>query len=304
VVFVPRQVVLTELNKDKSEVRTGFDIFTDNGNSLNMGPATNYTGGLTIDGTNTGDTLTLDLSHDNPILSGGLTFNAGAGNHGTLAIVNGSATTETFDYTTAHSGDVKLDGKTINYTGLSPVTSSITATDVSLDYTAASNTITVTNPSAGNTEVTSNNGEDTTFADPTSTLSISATGGGTNAFNINSLDSSYPAALTLTGGTGDTVNFGGTISLASTLSVTAGAVTQTGGTTLTVSGTATFTEGTSGDITLDSAFNSFSTVAITSGINVTFRSRARSAPRRPSRTSRSARASRSRYTISAIRGRE
>ena len=114
----------------------------------------------------------------------------------------------------------------ITYTGLEPITSTINATDVILNYGGTGETITVTDAMSGQTTVNSTAGEITTFNNPTNSLTINA-GAGNDTINLNGLSANYGANITINGGGGtDSVNFGGVISLAGNLTVSAETVTQ------------------------------------------------------------------------------
>lgn len=72
------------------------------------------------------------------------------------------------------------------------------------------------------------------------------------------------------GGTRGTVSFGGSLSIAGALNVTAGGVTQAGSTAVVVGGAATF-DLAGGSVTLDNSANNFNTVAVANTTNATFR---------------------------------
>ena len=141
------------------------------------------------------------------------------GDSDTLTINGGTATTLTYTYTNDGSandnqGTVNWDGTTLTYTGLEPITSSINATNVILNYSAASETITVSDAGGGQTTVDSTAGEITTFDNPSGTLAINA-GAGDDIVNITSLAASFPADLTIDGqGDTDIINLDGSLSTA------------------------------------------------------------------------------------------
>ncbi|NOX57091.1 MAG: hypothetical protein GXP27_22200, partial [Planctomycetes bacterium] len=82
---------------------------------------------IAIEGEAGDDTLTVDFAGGLPIPSGGLTFDGGANGAGGDSIVlqNGSATDVVYTFTTANDGQIDLDGNTINFTGLEPVTDNL-----------------------------------------------------------------------------------------------------------------------------------------------------------------------------------
>ncbi|MCH8992264.1 MAG: hypothetical protein IIA44_11015, partial [Acidobacteria bacterium] len=217
---------------------------------------------LTITGTDgQDDAFRIDLSGDLP---GTLNVNGGTGGNDTLELVNGSADTVIYGFTNPNDGDVQVDfdgdttiDTTVNYTGLEPITSTINATNVTLNYGATAETITVTDATGGKTTVASTAGETVTFNNPTGTLTING-GAGADAINITSLAADYPAHVTINGqGDTDTVAFDGNVSLAvdKNLSVTADTINVNS--TLSASGI--------GSITLEAARN----IDMNSGSSIT-----------------------------------
>ena len=144
------------------------------------------------------DTLTIDFSNGNPIPAGGLVFDGGVDGNDSLNLAGGSFTDAAYSFTNANDGSIELDGSTITYTGLEPIISTITASDVTLDYSDASETITITDAGSGQTTVDSTAGELVTFNNPSGTLTIN-TGGGDDTVNVVSLAASYPANVTING---------------------------------------------------------------------------------------------------------
>ena len=137
------------------------------------------------------------------------------GDSDVLTLIAGSVTDLEFDYTNLNDGFVNYDGTLVlTYTGLEPITSTITATNVILDYSAAAETITVTDAGSGSTTASSTAGETTTFTHPTGTLTINAGDTGDDTIDVDSLAANYPANIVLDGeGGADTVNLNGTVSL-------------------------------------------------------------------------------------------
>ncbi len=83
----------------------------------------------------------------------------------------GTFTDATFSYANANDGSIDISGnQTISYTGLEPISSTITATNVTLDYSTTAETITVTDPGSSQTTVNSTAGEVTTFNSPSGTF--------------------------------------------------------------------------------------------------------------------------------------
>lgn len=100
------------------------------------------------------------------------------------------------------SGSINVTGNsTIRYGGLEPVLINVTATDVELNYSGASETITVTEAaSTAMVEVTSTAGETITVSDPLEQLTVRG-GGGTNTVDVLDLTTGFEVFLDGTGGT-------------------------------------------------------------------------------------------------------
>ena len=75
----------------------------------------------------------------------------------TLQLAGGTFDTVTFNYTNLHDGSIEVDpdglggtpASTVSYTELEAIASTLTATDLVLDYSDASETITVQGGGAG-----------------------------------------------------------------------------------------------------------------------------------------------------------
>ncbi|MCA9437011.1 MAG: hypothetical protein KC978_14590, partial [Candidatus Omnitrophica bacterium] len=186
---------------------------------------------LEIIGSDSDDTLTIDLSQGNPIPSQGLIFR-GEGQENLvpgdiLKIVNGTVETATYRFDNPNDGGIDLDGHQIEYRGLEPISSSITATNVTLDYSTTAETITVTDAGGGQTSVASTEGELTTFNNPAGTLTINAGGTGGDTVNVQSLDPSYMGAIVLNGqGGADTFQID-TVPAGASMTVNGGAANDT-----------------------------------------------------------------------------
>lgn len=115
-----------------------------------------------------------------------------------------------YSYINAHDGAVDVDGQVINYTGLEPISSTVTARNVDLKYGTLGDRISVDRANATQMRVDSNNAEKTDFIPPTDTLKIDA-GGGDDDIQINYLPKGLGADLTILGAAGsDTIAFGNT----------------------------------------------------------------------------------------------
>ncbi len=204
-------------------------VFSDPANGLSQSILLSaITGSITINTNGGNDTLTLDLTGCSFIPLGGVFFNGGgqSGSPGDkLNIIGGSTTTQTFNFTNEHDGNVVLAGErsgTINYTGLEPVSSTITAANVILNYSTTTETITVSQDAGtpAQTLVDSNvGGESVSFVNPTSSLQINGGDTGDDTINVNGFGTSgggFTAGLAINGGTGnDTVNLNADINFAS-----------------------------------------------------------------------------------------
>ncbi len=177
-------------------------------------------------------------------------YQGGAGGNDDLSIVGGSTTTQTFNFTNNNDGSVVLAGAiagTVNYTGLEPVTSTITAANVILNYGAASETITFTDAGGGQTMVDSTAGESVTFANPTDLLEINA-GAGDDTVTVTSFGTGFGATLDIDGeGNSDTVNLNAAVTYA------AGKNLTVAGETISVTAAQTLSGG--GDISLTAGRN-------------------------------------------------
>ena len=193
-------------------------------------PLTAFSGGIIVNTLGGDDSLTIDW-FGGANFARTINFNGGTQTTSpigdTLSLVDssGNATfaTATFNYTNEHDGSVAITGnQLITYTGLEPITSSLDATSVTLNYSSTSETITVTDAGSGQTTVDSDvAGETTTFNNPTSTLSINAGNAGNDVINMDALAASYPGNLTINGGSGtDTVNLNAPLSFAAHKSLT------------------------------------------------------------------------------------
>ncbi|HRI05229.1 MAG TPA: right-handed parallel beta-helix repeat-containing protein, partial [Pyrinomonadaceae bacterium] len=175
------------------------------------------------------DTVNLNFSGGCDFIpTGGLTFNGGdptSGSGDKLNIIGGSATTQTFNFTNEHDGSVVLAGGTvagtISYTGLEPVSSTVTAANVVLNYSAVTETITVSQNvgTPAQTLVDSNvGGESVSFVNPTASLEINGGDTGDDTIDVSGFGTSgggFNAGLTINGGTGnDTVNLNTNITFA------------------------------------------------------------------------------------------
>ncbi|MCO6459575.1 MAG: VCBS repeat-containing protein, partial [Pirellulaceae bacterium] len=171
-------------------------------------PFANVSGNVQIDTAAGDDSLTVDFSGGDPVPAGGVHYDGGTNvltNPGDqLVLTGGSATTITHTFVNGSDGSASIDGSTISYTGLEPVTDNMSATHRVFTFTGGGETITVTDGIAadGMTMIDSTLGESVYFTNPTASLTINA-GTGNDTVTITSVDAGYDASLTINGGTGD-----------------------------------------------------------------------------------------------------
>lgn len=240
------------------------------------------------------DSLNLSYTGGNPIPVGGLTFN-GEGNTGSgdsITVGGGSVTTITHTFTNANDGFINLDGRVVTYTGLEPITDSMSAVNRVFTFNGGTETITLADAAGANMTIDSTASESVTFANPTGSLTING-GDGSDDLTITSMDAAYTGSLTVHGDTGtdsltftaaspslsaltlDTESLGAlpTLGIGSgglNITTTASDISQVGG--ITVSGATTLHAGANA-ITLSHASNDFggavtATVTGTAGITL------------------------------------
>ena len=153
------------------------------------------------------DTLTVDLTNGS---LGEILFDGGSGGNDALVITGGTAEQITHSFENASDGSVNVDETSIHYQGLEPIIQTITVSDVVLEFSAADETITVSDSGTpGQTTVDSTAAESVTFVNPTSSLTILA-GAGDDTIDVVGFgqNPAFGAALTVDGSAGiDVVNF-------------------------------------------------------------------------------------------------
>ncbi len=145
---------------------------------------------LTVNGGDDNDIMTADWANGAPALSR-ITFNGDAGgtNFDSLvmgAVGVGTATTVTHVYTNAFDGFVTVDGGTLTYTGLEPITDNLSATNRIFNFSGSADAIDFDFvPNAGQSIISSTGptSETTTFTNPTGSLTINGNGGD-DTFNV------------------------------------------------------------------------------------------------------------------------
>jgi hypothetical protein len=215
---------------------------------------------VTVDGEDGAtNTFVIDYTGGAFTLPGGIAFNGGASGVNTLQITGGSFTTDTYNYTDANDGSITLDTQTISYTQLTPILNSGTAANVVLNLPTAGANVAVLEDSGGSILVHSNNAtfEDTTFANPSGSLTINRGAAGdtidvtsanlASAFTIGASAAPFATAtidqpLTLNVGAGALAVNANTINVNAAIDTSggsAGAVSFNEGTALTIAAGAT-----------------------------------------------------------------
>ncbi len=138
-------------------------------------------------------------------------FDGGSGGNDSLTLNGGATTSMTYDYTNETDGKVSWTGGYIQYWNLSPITSTMNATSITMNFSGLSETITISDAGGDKTTVDSNlYGETTTFDNPSGDLTINAGDGGADTILLQGVGSGLGGDLILNGGTGnDTVTLSG-----------------------------------------------------------------------------------------------
>ncbi|TWU34170.1 putative outer membrane protein PmpB precursor [Novipirellula aureliae] len=161
--------VYTITDNNGAEIKTSIAGATGDGTDRVTIPDTGITG-IEFNTLGGNDTLRIDQTGGN--LAVPLAF-LGGDDDDELILVGGTATDVTFSYDTENDGNIEIDGQFISYTGLEPITSTIDAVNIVLNYGAAEETITVSAAGVGQTNVDSDvGGETTTFNNPSGSLTI------------------------------------------------------------------------------------------------------------------------------------
>jgi hypothetical protein len=160
---------------------------------------------LTISGGGGNDTLTVETASGNPFPIGGITFNGGA--DADDLVVDGGGTNIVYNATGPGAGNVDVDGNTITFTGLEPVTVSGTIANLTVNVNSGADHITDITDSgnAGTSLVTIDGGlESIEFVNPTVSLTVnglSALNG--HDFYLDGLDNGFTATVNINSGGGD-----------------------------------------------------------------------------------------------------
>ncbi|MDH3276346.1 MAG: hypothetical protein OEM99_17595, partial [Gammaproteobacteria bacterium] len=190
-----------------------------------LGPAADTTWNVT--GANSGDVAGVAFSGIENLIGAAdnedtFIFGAGAsltglveggdGGFDTMIVDDGVFGTVTYTASNPDSGTVDLDGNTINYSGLEPITIGGTATDVVLDLSQldgllglfpSDDNATLAAGPVGQLTFSSNDAgfEFVTFSNPSSSLTV-LMGGGDDDLHIETLDAGFAATLNVLGNSG------------------------------------------------------------------------------------------------------
>ncbi len=179
-----------------------------------------FAGEVIVNGNDGNDSLTVDFSEGN--FSRAITFNGGGqtGTPGDSLILTGGGTFSTVTHaaTNAADGTVSVTGNAlITYTGLEPVFDNLDVNNRVFQFAGAAETITLSDDGEvgdGESLIDSTLSESILFVNPNVSLTIetnSAGGSGADVINVQGLDSTFDASLTITAdsvaGEEDTVNF-------------------------------------------------------------------------------------------------
>ena len=193
----------------------GGRIQIDQGGTLIFNQQKGDVSTLTVNGSSTANTLTIDFSGGNPIPTGGLTYDGLAPSTipgDALQLLGGSFTTAVYTYTNANSGTIALTGgltapgitSTITYRNLEPIVNTGTAANIELNLSGSNDDAVLEDLGGGMLRLRSSNAllptfEATTFAAPTSSLTVRG-GAGNDTFTVTPLSGAF--TLSIDGGAG------------------------------------------------------------------------------------------------------
>ena len=171
--------------------------------------------GFVFNGGDGNDILIIDFANGNPIpATNGVNYDGqreSGGFDDKLMITGGAQGTVDYNLDNATSGSVVMSNfGTVNFTSLTPISNTGSATDVNFNLPDSTNTMTLADDgTAGNTlsRLSATTFPQTDFANPSGSLTINA-GTGNDTINVQGTGSGFGAALTIDGQLGtDTVNF-------------------------------------------------------------------------------------------------
>ncbi|MFP6762346.1 MAG: Ig-like domain-containing protein, partial [Planctomycetaceae bacterium] len=179
------------------------------------------------------DTLTIDFSSGNPVPATGLSFAGGVAGNDDLVLLGGSATTVAHTFASASSGSVDVDGAVVSYSGLEPISDSLTAQTRTFTYGAAVDVVTVEDIGTANDGMvrisSAGTSESVDFAVPAVEIEV-ILGAGSDQLTAASLDGNFLGTFSVQAGDGaDTIDASG---LTTSTSLTGGSGNDdiTGGT--------------------------------------------------------------------------
>ncbi|MBO11720.1 MAG: hypothetical protein CMJ68_13280, partial [Planctomycetaceae bacterium] len=188
----------------------GTDVeVTVNGNVIVRKPPSELTS-ITVNGSGDDDTLILDLGGlaASLGLAGNVTFNGnGAGSdNDTLVLQNGSATNIAYSFANASDGTITIDGHSVIFTGLEPISDSLTSDHREFTFGTTDDVVTLANDGGSNngqmTISSVSSSETVTFSNPDISMGIHL-GSGADQLTVVSLDDGFAGSLTLNGESGD-----------------------------------------------------------------------------------------------------
>ncbi|MHC4879359.1 MAG: FG-GAP-like repeat-containing protein [Planctomycetota bacterium] len=158
---------------------------------------------LTINGSAGDDTLTVDFSGGSPIPLGGLNFDGAEQTDGdALAMTGGTVASSDYQFDNANDGAIDLDGQTITFTGLEPITDDLSVTDRVFTYSSADDDIVLDDDGVAGNNISrissAGTAETVDFTTPTGSLTINA-GAGEDELSFVATDSMFNVAITANG---------------------------------------------------------------------------------------------------------
>ncbi|HYC91466.1 MAG TPA: DUF11 domain-containing protein [Thermoanaerobaculia bacterium] len=125
------------------------------------------------------DTLVIEL----PVAAKQIDYDGGAGGFDVLELHGGSARVQRITQLNKHDGVIEIDGLTIRYFNLEPITDTVPAATLVINGTPGADTVTVSDGPGGTTMVSSPTFESVTFANKTSVTFDGLGGGDSITFN-------------------------------------------------------------------------------------------------------------------------
>lgn len=216
----------------------------------------------TINGGAGADIFNMDYSGGSPAI--GLTVN-GENDGDTLTLSGTTATTITHSFTNDTDGAVDVDGDVLNYTGMETTTDSLGAANRIFNFNGGAETISLTDATGANMTIDSTAASALTFGNPTTSLTINA-GTGADTVNITSMDAAYTGTLTVNGGAdADNVTISTGLPILAALTVSTDTLAALPALTIGAGGLNLTT--TAGDITQSGALSVTGTTTLNSGAN-------------------------------------